>query len=119
MKKSKKDKSKEESISKLYLLIRFAYRNALLMTKEEFYKLAHDAIDKYDKAYRKALDENPEGKVTVYRMDKLELHVKVEKKGTYKIYADESTQMLYMVSPLSGSYNYGYDIDNEWWQSPS
>lgn len=81
--------------------------------------MAMNTLDRLENIYRKGAKENPEGKVSVHRMDDLTLHVTVEKKGTFKIYADETVQMLYLNSPISGSYNYLYDVDSEWWQSPT
>ena len=44
--------------------------------------------------------------------------MKIDKKGLFKIYADLENQSMFLVSPLSGSYNYVWDEANEFWKSP-
>jgi hypothetical protein len=63
---------------------------------------------------------NDPGKITITKTSAIELEIKVQKVGTYRVYSDtgsNDSQYVYLQSPLSGIYNYKYDGDNQQWKS--
>lgn len=87
------------------------------MNNEEFLHLATFLMTKFEVAFNELKKANDQGRITVARVNPKELQVKVTKIGTYRIYADESTQHVYLQSPQSGLYNYKYDSGNQQWKS--
>lgn len=87
------------------------------MNNEEFLGHVSFLMNKFEVAFNDLKKANDQGRITVTRVSPKELQIKVTKIGTYRIYADESTQYIYLQSPQSGLYNYKYDIGNQQWKS--
>ena len=87
------------------------------MNNEEFLGHVSFLMNKFEVAFNDLKKANDQGRITVTRVSPKELQIKVIKIGTYRIYADESTQYVYLQSPQSGLYNYKYDIGNQQWKS--
>jgi|LauGreDrversion4_2_1035121.scaffolds.fasta_scaffold157113_1 frataxin-like iron-binding protein CyaY len=87
------------------------------MNNEEFLGHVSFLMNKFEVAFNDLKKANDQGRITVTRVSPKELQIKVTKIGTYRIYADESTQYVYLQSPQSGLYNYKYDIGNQQWKS--
>jgi frataxin-like iron-binding protein CyaY len=87
------------------------------MNNEEFLGHVSFLMNKFEVAFNDLKKANDQGRITVTCVSPKELQIKVTKIGTYRIYADESTQYVYLQSPQSGLYNYKYDIGNQQWKS--
>ncbi len=87
------------------------------MNNEEFFGHVSFLMNKFEVAFNELKKANDQGRITVTRVNPKELQIKVTKIGTYRIYADESTQYVYLQSPQSGLYNYKYDVGNQQWKS--
>lgn len=87
------------------------------MNNDEFLGHVSFLMNKFEVAFNELKKGNDQGRITVTRVNSKELQIKVTKIGTYRIYADESSQYVYLQSPQSGLYNYKYDIGNQQWKS--
>ena len=77
------------------------------MSDEEFKNRVTDLIARFDVSFSELQKLNDKGKITIVHVSPIELQIKVNKVGIYRIYTD--SDYLCLQSPLSGVYNYKYE----------
>lgn len=116
-------KEKRNARKYLIIIIMTIYRTQSVneMTNEEFRDLVSTLIGRLSVAFTELQGNNDAGKIKIERPGPLEIIIRVQKIGAYKIYAEaeplNGAQHLYLQSPQSGLYNYKYNKDNDIWRS--
>ncbi len=87
------------------------------MNNEEFRDLVSTLIGRLIVAFKDLQSANDPGKIKIERPSPLEILIRVQKVGVYRIYAESepasgASQFVYLQSPQSGLYNYKYKKEN-------
>jgi len=73
-------------------------------------------LDRLQGAFDVLKSEHNPTSITVIR-SKEELKVEVKKIGTYSLRGDDTNNVLVLVSPISGQYQYSFEASSGFWKS--